>query len=173
MIISTCMTMGTTWSYSPNDKYKSTHQLLELLVKIVSRGGNFLLNVGPDARGDWDPVVYQRLQEIGAWMAINAEAIYASKPVAPYSANNIYYMQSKDGKKLYACWLSDKETVALPASIQIPVNGSGTIKKVTILGAQNQKIKWNYNNSQVTLKVPATLQQEGSLKHSVVIKLER
>ena len=54
----TCMTMGTSWSYSPNDNYKSAHQLLELLVKIVSRGGNFLLNVGPDGNGDWDLVVY-------------------------------------------------------------------------------------------------------------------
>jgi alpha-L-fucosidase len=169
----TCMTMGTTWSYSRNDTYKSTHQLLELLVKIVSRGGNFLLNVGPDGNGDWDPVVYQRLQEIGAWMAINGEAIYASKPVAPYSAGHIFYTQSKDEKKLYACWLSDKETIEWPASIQIPVQGNDKVKKVTILGARDQRIKWQYNKGQVTIQVPAALQQAVSLKHSVVFKLER
>ena len=91
----TCMTMGTTWSYSPHDNYKSAHQLIELLVRIVSRGGNFLLDVGPDGNGDWDSIVYNRLKEIGEWMKINGEGIYASRPVAPYSAGNIYFTRSK------------------------------------------------------------------------------
>ena len=47
----TCMTMGDQWSYKPDDKYKSTRQLIHLLVDIVAKGGNFLLNVGPDADG--------------------------------------------------------------------------------------------------------------------------
>ena len=47
----TCMTMGDQWSYKPNDKYKSSRQLIHLLVDIVAKGGNFLLNIGPDADG--------------------------------------------------------------------------------------------------------------------------
>jgi alpha-L-fucosidase len=166
------MTMGNTWSFSKNDQYKSAHHLLELLVKIVSRGGNFLLNVGPDGNGDWDPVVYQRLQEIGEWMAINGEAIYASRPVAPFSTNNIYYTQSADEKKQYAFWLSEKDTVTLPATLSIPVSAKGTLKQVTLLGAQKQKIKWTYTNGVVSIKMPAALQQATAFKHSVVCKLE-
>ncbi len=64
----TCMTMGGSWSYVPGDNYKSTHTLIQLLVKIVSRGGNFLLNIGPGPDGDWDPVAYSRLEEIGKWI---------------------------------------------------------------------------------------------------------
>ena len=45
------MTMGDQWSYKPNDKYKSARELIHLLVDIVAKGGNFLLNVGPDADG--------------------------------------------------------------------------------------------------------------------------
>ena len=55
----TCMTMGNSWSYVPGDHYKTAHQLVQLLVKIVSRGGNFLLNIGPGPDGDWDPVAYE------------------------------------------------------------------------------------------------------------------
>ncbi len=79
-----CMTMGDSWSYVPNDNYKSTKTLLTNLCLIVSRGGNFLLNVAPDANGEWDSIAYQRLEEMGAWMKLNSEAIYNSKPVAPY-----------------------------------------------------------------------------------------
>ncbi len=56
----TCMTMGDSWSYVPNDNYKSSHKLIQLLVKIVSRGGNFLLNMGPGPEGDWDPVAIRK-----------------------------------------------------------------------------------------------------------------
>ena len=58
----TCMTMGDQWSYKPGDHYKSAHQLVQLLVRIVSRGGNFLLNIGPGTDGDFDPVAYDRLK---------------------------------------------------------------------------------------------------------------
>src|SRR4030095_10424426 len=67
----TCMTMGNSWSFVPGDHYKTSHELIQLLVKVVSRGGNFLLNIGPGPDGDWDPIAYERLKEIGAWMKVN------------------------------------------------------------------------------------------------------
>jgi alpha-L-fucosidase len=166
----TCMTMGTTWSYTPHDNYKPAHQLLELLVKIVSRGGNFLLNVAPDGTGDWDPVVYERLKEISAWMSINGEAVYATRPVAPYSSGNIYYTRSKDEKKTYACRLSDQEAVVFPASMRVPVNNAAAIKQVSLLGAK-RSLKWVATDSVITIQVPAAL-QNGAFKHSAVFKIE-
>ncbi|HUX84885.1 MAG TPA: alpha-L-fucosidase, partial [Chitinophagaceae bacterium] len=81
----TCMTMGNSWSYVPGDHYKSVHILVQLLIRIVSRGGNFLLNIGPGPDGDLDPVAYQRLKGIGDWMAINSTAIYDTRPDSPYA----------------------------------------------------------------------------------------
>jgi alpha-L-fucosidase len=75
----TCMTMGNSWSFVPNDTYKSPRQLIQLLVKIVSRGGNFLLNIGPGPNGDFDPVAYERLKAIGDWMKINSVGIYQTQ----------------------------------------------------------------------------------------------
>jgi len=79
-----CMTMGDSWSYVPNDNYKSANELITNLVLIVSRGGNFLLNVAPNAQGEWDDIAFDRLRAIGKWMDFNSEAIYGSTPVAPY-----------------------------------------------------------------------------------------
>jgi alpha-L-fucosidase len=136
----------------------------------VSRGGNFLLNVGPDGKGDWDPVVYQRLEEIGGWMKINGEAIYASGPVAPYSSGNIYYTQSKDKKAVYAFWLSDKDVVTLPARIDIPVQDIHKPRSVVLLGKKT-KLKWHYINGHIILEVPESLQRDHSFKYSGVFKI--
>jgi alpha-L-fucosidase len=108
-----CMTMGDSWSYVPNDNYKSTKTLLTNLCLIVSRGGNYLLNVAPDANGEWDSIAYQRLSEIGAWMKINSEAIYNTKPVAPYEqetgSGKWIFTEGKQGEH-YAIFIPDEKT---------------------------------------------------------------
>ena len=103
----TCMTMAKQWSYKPNDKYKSTYQLVQLLVKIVSRGGNFLLNVGPSPEGELDPKVYDRLKGIGDWMQINSEAIYGTKAIKPYHETKTAFTQK--GNNVYAFYLPDED----------------------------------------------------------------
>lgn len=167
----TCMTMGTQWSYKPNDTYKSSKDLIQILIKVVSRGGNFLLNVGPDASGDWDPVVYNRLKDIGRWMKINGEGINSSVPVAPYSAGNIYFTKSKSKQKVYAFWLFDKDTLNLPASVSLPVNIIKEPKKVHLLGYP-KKLKWLYKNGNVIIQIPVSLQNSNMLKYSDAFVLE-
>jgi alpha-L-fucosidase len=60
----TCMTMGNSWSYVPNDAYKPAITIIHNLVDIVAKGGNYLLNIGPSPEGDYDPAAYERLKEI-------------------------------------------------------------------------------------------------------------
>jgi alpha-L-fucosidase len=72
----TCMTMNRTWAYNPTDKeYKPAAQLIYNLVEIASRGGNYLLNVGPSPRGTFPPEATERLRIMGQWLAVNGEAI--------------------------------------------------------------------------------------------------
>jgi alpha-L-fucosidase len=74
-----CMTMNDTWGYKINDlNWKSTETLVRNLVDIASKGGNYLLNVGPDSLGEIPEPSVVRLQEIGAWLKINGEAIYGT-----------------------------------------------------------------------------------------------
>ncbi|MFC1543666.1 alpha-L-fucosidase [Gemmatimonadota bacterium] len=75
----TCMTMNDHWGYNSSDlNYKSPRLLIQMLVDIASKGGNFLLNVGPTAEGLFPPQSIERLEAIGAWMDVNGEAIYGT-----------------------------------------------------------------------------------------------
>jgi alpha-L-fucosidase len=166
----TCMTMGDSWSYVPNDNYKSSHKLIQLLVKIVSRGGNFLLNIGPGPDGDWDPVAYSRLQDIGKWIAINGEGIYNSKPMAPYSTDNIYYTQSKDGGSIYAFYLSETDAVLLPGQVVLKNVAATKGSKISLLGT-TAKLKWKIEGGNTVIMVPSSAGKATS-QHVAVFKIE-
>jgi alpha-L-fucosidase len=75
----TCMTINDTWGYKTHDSnFKSTETLLRNLIDIASKGGNYLLNVGPTAEGVIPEPEVQRLKEIGQWMDVNSEAIHGA-----------------------------------------------------------------------------------------------
>jgi len=77
----TCMTLGNSWSYVKNENYKSLDVVIHNLCAIVSRGGNYLLNIAPSPTGTLDSAAYARLDEIGAWMQANGSAIYETQPL--------------------------------------------------------------------------------------------
>jgi alpha-L-fucosidase len=75
----TCMTMNDHWGYNKNDhNWKSTEDLIQKLVDIASKGGNFLLNVGPTAEGLFPQESLDRLKSMGEWMRVNGESIYGT-----------------------------------------------------------------------------------------------
>ena len=95
-----CMTMNGHWGYNAwDDRWKSTTDLLQKLIDIVSKGGNFLLNVGPNAYGVIPEVCQQNLREMGDWLKINGEAIYGTKASPfPYLS---YGRATRKGQTLY------------------------------------------------------------------------
>lgn len=73
----TCQTFSGSWGYHRDEAtWKSTRQLLEMLIETVSKGGNLLLNVGPTARGTFDQRAIDRLEGIGEWMKLHSRSIY-------------------------------------------------------------------------------------------------
>ena len=75
----TCMTINDTWAYNKNDhNYKSDQILIRSLVEVASRGGNFLLNVGPQPDGQIQPEFQQRLRAVGDWLRLNGDSIYGT-----------------------------------------------------------------------------------------------
>ncbi len=74
-----CMTMNTTWGYkSYDDEWKSSEQLIRNLVDSASKGGNYLLNVGPMANGEIPQASIERLKDVGEWMSVNSSSIYGT-----------------------------------------------------------------------------------------------
>jgi alpha-L-fucosidase len=73
------MTINNTWAYNKNDhNFKSSSTLIRGLVEVASRGGNLLLNVGPQPDGQIQPEFQERLKAIGAWLTLNGDSIYGT-----------------------------------------------------------------------------------------------
>jgi alpha-L-fucosidase len=100
----TCMTMNGTWGYKSYDNnWKSTETLIRNLIDIASKGGNYLLNVGPKADGEFPEQSIKNLKEVGAWMKVNGEAIYGTKasPLAPLSWGRCTRKEKNGNTTLY------------------------------------------------------------------------
>jgi len=167
----TCMTMGNSWSYVPNDKYKSANRLIHLLVDIVSKGGNFLLNIGPNAEGELPPESLKRLQEIGDWMKVNSEAIYETRPVAPYKEAKIC-LTSKADKTLYAVYLADEDETSPPSKILLYSHAPEKDAKVRMLGVQGF-LKWEKVGKGVLIHVPSAAVQNPPCRHAWTFKISK
>ena len=77
----TCMTLNDNWGYAAHDvRWKTTEDVLQKLIDIASKGGNYLLNIGPKADGTFPTESINCLKEVGSWMKVNSEAIYGTIP---------------------------------------------------------------------------------------------
>ncbi|WP_293946288.1 MULTISPECIES: alpha-L-fucosidase [unclassified Sphingobacterium] len=150
-----CITMGDSFSYVPNDNYKPTKKIVETLVKIIARGGNYLLNIAPGPKGDYDQAAYDRLNELAAWMKINQNAVYATRTIAPYHQGDYYYTRSKDSKIVNVFHLSEGDKYQQPNEYVFQVPDNFKVKKITILGHKG-RLDWSQHDNQITLRSPGT-----------------
>ena len=157
-----CMTMNHTWGWKADDKdWKSSETLIHNLIDIVSKGGNYLLNVGPTPEGLIPNPSIERLNNMGKWLKLNGESIYGakaspfakphwgrftSKPGKVYAHifnwpnNNKLVISSDVGKVSSAYLLADLQKTSLNTkilkdgiSIQLPLENVGTIAPVVVI----------------------------------------
>ncbi len=94
-----CMTINDTWGYKSYDtNFKSSEMLLRNLIDIASKGGNYLLNIGPDSQGVVPAPEVERLQAMGKWLAVNGEAIYGTGPTLFGAEAGAFSATEKDSK---------------------------------------------------------------------------
>lgn len=122
----TCMTINETWGYKKDDQnWKSTADLTRKLIDIASKGGNFLLNVGPTAEGIIPEPSVVRLREMGAWMRENGESIYGTTQ-SPYRRHHFDGRATVKGNTLYIhAFEWPKDGVTLPGMKTMPVAARG------------------------------------------------
>lgn len=147
------MPMATSWSYVPDDPYKSARELVHMLADVVAKGGNLLLNIGPGPDGRWHDAAYDRLKELGAWLRVNGEAIYATRAQAPYARGPVRFTRGA-GDAVYAIYLAEDGAAVLPSVLRIdglrPARGA----TVELLGS-DARLAWEPAGDGFLVHLPA------------------
>lgn len=149
----TCMTMNGTWGYKSYDnKWKSTETLICNLADIASKNGNYLLNVGPDASGQFPEGSLTALKGIGQWMKVNGASIYATQG-SPLPALDWGRCTQKKKGNTTILYL---HVFNWPANGQLHVPGvKGKVNSAKLL-ANGQKLSTTTAADEVVITVPAT-----------------
>jgi alpha-L-fucosidase len=164
----TCMTMGDQWSFKPEENYKSTHRLIHLLVDVVGKGGNFLLNVGPQPDGQLPATAVQRMREIGDWMKVNGEAIYATRPIAPYKEGQVVF--TRKGNVVYAIYLTAQAGEPWPERVGFAGLKPAANSKVHLLGTR-KGLSWQTDaDGRTTVEIPAAVRRSPPCDHAFALR---
>ena len=149
-----CMILGGGWSFSYNATMMPSRKVIHMLTDIVAKGGNLLLNIGPGPDGTWYDEAYDRLRETGKWLSINGDAIYGSRPIAPYFDGKLRYTSGKDGSA-YIIYLLD-ENEKLPSKIEVRGFSPAKGAKISMIGMKGSNLKWNAGVDGFSFSIPAS-----------------
>jgi len=121
------------WHYMTGQKYKDAKELVGLLMQNVSRNGTMLLNLTQHGRGDLDPEVIRICKDIGAWLKVNGEAVYGSRPFEVFGDNTVLYTRNKGN--VYATLLDWNGASITLSALQTGSATLGKVSKVELLGS--------------------------------------
>lgn len=145
-----CMTLNTTWGYSAHDHaWKSNKTLIHNLIDIASKGGNYLLNIGPLADGSLTPETVSAMRAIGKWMETNSESIYATT-ASPFPWLS-WGRATRKGNKLYLHIFEWPQNGALLVPMQ-----QANIVKATLLAAPTTPLTCSATGIHTTITLPTT-----------------
>lgn len=155
--LETCQTMNGMWGYKIKDQnYKSTKELLRLLVRTSSKGANLLLNVGPQPNGELPALALQRFKEMGQFLnGKAAESIYATQAGGYHQGDSIVTTRNNAQRALYVHLLTDGEHT----SVTLPI--SEKLKKAhLLLTGENVSVSRNKKQGNVTFTLPVATKGE-------------
>jgi alpha-L-fucosidase len=145
-----CMTMNTTWGFKfYDDKWKSSETIIRNLIDIASKGGNYLLNVGPTAEGLIPAPSVERLAEVGKWMKTNGEAIYGTT-ASPFSKQLEFGRATSKLNRVYVHvfdWPAD-------GSLKVPAWGR-SVARAFLITDRKKALKVEASTDVITIAVPA------------------
>jgi len=146
----TCMTINDTWGYKSYDtNFKSTETLLRNLIDIVSKGGNYLLNVGPTEEGIIPQGEVDRLLAVGQWLKVNGDAIYGTS-AGPFKKAPAWGRVTQKPGKLFL------HVFNWPASGGLTIPIANKVTKAYLLSAPDKALETTTKDDSVTVVLPGT-----------------
>ncbi|MEM9328927.1 MAG: alpha-L-fucosidase [Bacteroidota bacterium] len=138
-----CFTMGTQWQYKPtNETYKSGTRLIEMLIETRAKGGNLLLNVGPDESGQLPIEQIQRLQEIALWRIVNQEAIYEIEPFTITNEDDVWYTKKPGENTVYAFVTKMELPIGERKELLLTKLKGSTNPQISVLGHDGKTLEY-------------------------------
>jgi alpha-L-fucosidase len=166
------------WFYKVDEKYKSAQEVIQMLVDIVSKNGNLLLNVVQTPEGDLEDDVLQILEGIATWITDNGDAIYGTRPWRVYGEGpsvtegreknrlgglkDVHKYQAADfrfttkGKTLYTFCMEKPIADIHIKSLGLKTETGKKVSSIKLLGSK-EKIKWTQNGEELIIQKPAQL----------------
>lgn len=145
--------LARSFSYDANaTHYKGAKWVVDNLVDAVSKGGNFMVGIGPDGQGRFHPSAVTQLEEVGAWLRQNGEAIYATRPRSGdlwREGDNVRFTRNKDGTTVYAIFLKRPSEQVLLSSVSLAPGG-----RVSLLGV-SVSCPWRMTDAGLSITVPS------------------
>ncbi len=163
-----CRGIGSSFGINKNEgaeEYMSLKDLLKTLCSLVSKGGNLLLNIGPDANGTIPPIMEERLLGIGKWLEVNGEAIYDSEVYVKTTKDGIYY--TKNGDTIYA--ITEKFPSKQQTFSEIPYEDN---LKVSLLGSE-AFVEVKNDNGALSLKADICSPEDVDSTHLYTYKISK
>jgi alpha-L-fucosidase len=160
--------LGRSFTYeSRADKHKKPRWIIHNLIDAVSKGGNFMVGIGPDANGKFHPEARKELLETGEWLKVNGEAIYGTRMWDHWKeGRNVRFTRSKDGKYVYAfCleWAGPEFT----SKVLHAKRGS----KIYMLGVE-EELEWRQDGKDLVIGVPGSESRNRPCEHAWVFRVE-
>lgn len=165
-----CITLTYDWGWTKHPVFKSAGKVISILSEIVAKGGSLLLGVGPSPEGLIEDRAVEKLEEIGAWLRLNGEAIYATvtTPIYQNEAKTVFFSANKDGKTLYAIVPRDDKS-GIPATIEWTGNAPKKGSKLINL-ATKKSLKWKTVGDKTTVILPANAAETNGIAIKFVVK---
>ncbi|MCK0190695.1 alpha-L-fucosidase [Arenibacter sp. F20364] len=139
-----CYTFGDQWQYRPtNENYKSANDVIRKLIEIRAKGGNFLLNFGPDELGRFPQEQKGKLNEISLWMFINQEAFEDTVPFKVTNESNIWFLKKRNENTVYAFLIEDNWDLGERKQFNINVLKAIENIKISVLGQNSKVLEYN------------------------------
>lgn len=158
------------WHYRTGQEYMDAATVIQLLMQNVSRNGTMLLNLTQHGRGDLDPEVIVMAKDVGAWLKINGEAVFGSRPFEVYGENNICF--TRNNGYIYATIFNwDDSQITIKSLLS---NGStlGKISRVDMLGSDIE-INFVQNETGLTITPSQKLQSIDGITNSTLSQAYR